>query len=219
MKRTPIDQRQLPAYTTGEERFHCLSHMLGAIFGVLALTLCLDKAKAGETVPCLIYGLSMILLYSMSALYHGLPKGRTKKIMQVIDHCTIYALIGGTYTPIAAIALRRISPTAATIVLATMWGLAVIATVFTAIDLKKYSALSMTCYIGMGWCIVCVWKKAVEALTPYGMAWLLAGGILYTIGAVLYGIGKKKRYMHGVFHVFVLAGSVCQFVGVHGWAV
>ena len=132
--------------------------------------------------------------------------------MQVIDHCTIYLLIGGTYTPILLCSIRKVSSVWAWSLFGIIWGLAFTAAVFTAIDLKKYSKLSMSCYIGMGWCIIIAAKQAIQAVAVPGLLWLLAGGISYTIGAVMYGIGKKKRYMHFVFHLFVLAGSIMHFI-------
>ena len=132
--------------------------------------------------------------------------------MQVLDHCTIYFLIAGTYTPILLTAIRLVSPGWAWTIFGIVWGFAALATVFTAIDLKKYATFSMICYIGMGWCIVMAAKVTVEALALPGLLLLLAGGIAYTVGAVLYGLGKKHRYMHAVFHLFVLAGSVLQFL-------
>jgi len=154
----------------------------------------------------------MILLYTVSSVYHGLHHPTAKKVMQVIDHCTIYLLIGGTYTPILLSAIRPVSSGWAWTLFGIVWGLAAMAATFTAIDLKKYSVLSMVCYIGMGWCIVIAADIAIAAIPLPGLLWLLGGGIAYTIGAILYGIGKKKRYMHTVFHLFTLVGSMMQFV-------
>ena len=131
--------------------------------------------------------------------------------MQVIDHCTIYFLIGGTYTPILLTSIREVSPVWAWVIFGIVWGLAAMATTLTAIDLKKYSKLSMICYIGMGWSILIAAKTAIEAIPFPGIVLLLGGGVAYTVGAILYGIGKKHRYMHSVFHLFVLLGSILQF--------
>jgi hemolysin III len=135
-----------------------------------------------------------------------------KKVMQVLDHCTIYFLIGGTYTPILLSSIRKVSPLCAWTLFGIVWGLAAIAATFTAIDLKKYSKLSMICYIGMGWSIVFAAKTALEAIPLPGLLWCLGGGIFYTVGAVIYGLGKKKKYMHSLFHIFVVIGSVLQFI-------
>ncbi len=218
MTRTKLSARKLPDYTFGEELFNTISHTTGAAFGIFALIICVViSARKGDVwgvVGSSIYGASLILLYTASSIYHGLHAGMAKKVMQVIDHCTIYLLIGGTYTPILFCSIRDVSPGWAWTIFGLVWGLALIAASFTAIDHKKYLKLSMACYIGMGWCIIIAAKALISAMEFKGIIWLLAGGISYTIGAVLYGIGKKrkKRYMHSVFHLFVLAGSVMQFI-------
>lgn len=215
MKRTRLRDRLLPSYTGGEERFHMISHIVGGGMGVLALVLCVVKAAVNGSVigvvSSALYGASLIALYAMSSIYHGLRHPTAKRVMQVLDHCTIYFLIGGTYTPILLCAIRRVSPGWAWTLFGIVWGLAAMATTFTAIDLKKYSVLSMCCYIGMGWCVVLAVRPVLQAIAPAGLILLLAGGIAYTLGAVLYGLGKKRRYMHALFHVFVLIGSALHF--------
>lgn len=211
-----LDKIQLPQYTRGEERLNVGTHVVGAVLGVFILVKCLALAKTRGDVFCVagswIYGLSMILLYAISSAYHALPAGRFKKAMRIVDHCTIYLLIAGTYTPILLAAVRPLYPRLAWTVLGCEWGLGLLAAVFTAIDLKKYSRLSMACYIGMGWMVVVALKATIEAITLSGFWWLLAGGIAYTVGAVLYGVGKKRRWFHGIFHIFVLLGSILQAV-------
>ncbi len=198
-----------------------VSHIVGGGFGVIALLACLAVAilhrDVWGIVSAAIYGGSMIALYTMSSVYHGLHAPMAKKVMQVLDHCTIYFLIGGSYTPILLCCTRPENPACAWVLFGIVWGLAAMATVFTAIDLKKYNTLSMICYIGMGWCIVLAAKVAIESIPTAGLLWLLAGGIAYTVGAVLYGLGKKHRYMHSVFHLFVVAGSILQFVCIVGY--
>jgi hemolysin III len=132
--------------------------------------------------------------------------------MQVLDHCTIYFLIAGTYTPILLCSIREYSPVTAWILFGVVWGLTALATTLTAIDLKKYAVFSMVCYIGMGWCIVFAAKIAIAAIPFMGLVYLLAGGISYTVGAVLYGMGRTMRYMHSIFHLFVVLGSLLQFI-------
>ncbi len=216
MKRTKLRDRSLPTYTHGEEIFNTVSHIVGGGFGVIALLACVLRAalrgNAWGVVAGAIYGASMILLYTVSSVYHGLHHPMAKKVMQVIDHCTIYLLIGGTYTPILLCSIRLVSPPWAWTLFGIVWGLAAMAATLTAIDLKKYAVLSMACYIGMGWCIVIAADVAIRSIPRPGLLWLLAGGIAYTVGAVLYGFGKKHRYMHAVFHLFVVAGSILQFV-------
>lgn len=223
MERTKLRDRQLPDYTVGEEIFNSVSHIIGAVFGVAALVICLvvsaQKGDVWAVVSSAIYGASLILLYTMSGVYHGLPSNTGKKVMQVIDHCTIYFLIGGSYTPVLLCSIRRVSPGWAWTIFGLVWGFAALATVFTAIDLKKYEKLSMSCYLGMGWCIVMAAKPTFEAIELKGIIWLLAGGVSYTLGAVLYGLGKNHRYMHSVFHIFCVAGSVMHFICILNYVI
>ena len=222
MQRTKLKDRILPDYSRGEELMNTLTHIVGAALGVMALVLCiLEAASNGNVwgvVGSCIYGASMIALYCVSSIYHGMKPGMAKKVMQVIDHCTIYLLIAGTYTPIVLSAIRPLFPGLAWGLLGFVWGLAILAVVLTAIDLKKYNVFSMICYIGIGWAILPFMKQTMQALTLPGFLLLLAGGITYTIGAVLYGIGGKVKWMHSVFHVFVVLGSALQFCSILGYA-
>lgn len=218
MTRTKLCDRVLPSYTKGEELFNTISHSAGAVFGIVALITCLFVAITNENiwsvVSASIYGASLILLYTMSSIYHGLKHEMVKKVFQVIDHCTIYLLIAGTYTPVMLCRVRIISPGWAWTIMGIVWGCAIIAAILTAIDLKRFAVFSMICYIGMGWCVVFAMKPTIEAVALPGLLWLLAGGVSYTVGAVLYGLGKKHRYMHSVFHLFVLFGSVFQYITI-----
>jgi hemolysin III len=221
MSRTKLNDRTLPDYTRGEEIFNMVSHIVGGAFGIIALIACVVvaalKGSVWGVVSGIIYGASLILLYTMSSVYHGLRPNMGKKVMQVLDHCTIYFLIAGTYTPVALCAIRPLFPVWDWLIFGFVWGVSAVAAVFTAIDLKKYAKLSMACYIGLGWCVVLALKPTIASVPTAGLLWLLAGGIAYTVGAVLYGLGKKKRYMHSVFHLFVLLGSICQFVAIIGY--
>lgn len=216
MTRTKLADRRLPDYTAAEEFLNTTSHIIGGAFGVFALVLCVVWScivgDAWAVVSSAIYGASLVLLYTMSSVYHGLRPPMAKKVMQVIDHCTIYFLIGGTYTPVVLCAIRRVSPAWGWTLFGIVWGFAILATVFTAIDLKKYRVLSMICYLGMGWCVLLATKQVLQAIALPGVYLLFAGGVAYTIGSILYGLGKKHRYMHSVFHVFVVVGSVLQFL-------
>ena len=211
-----ISQITLPDYSLGEERLNALTHGAGAIFGAVALVMCLGIAKSTwAVVGSIIYGVAIMLLYSVSATYHALRNEEKKKFMRVVDHCTIYLLIAGTYTPILFEAIRPISAKWAWIVFGIVWGLAVIAATLTALDMKKYSKFSMACYIGMGWSILIAWDTAVAAMDTVGLILLVGGGVVYTIGAAVYGIGKKHKYIHSLFHVFVLGGTVLQFLCIY----
>ncbi len=223
MTRTKLADRQLPDYTKGEEITNMVTHIIGGAFGIAALVLCLAfsimKQDGYLIVGSAIYGVSLILLYTMSSVYHGLSPNMGKKVMQVIDHCTIYFLIGGTYTPIVLGSIRLVNPVVAWVVFGVVWAACITACVFTAIDLKKYAVLSMICYIGVGWCVIFAIRPTLQALGLGGFLWVLAGGIAYTVGAVLYGLGRTHRYMHSVFHVFVLMGTFFQFVGIFKYVI
>lgn len=214
MNRTKLKDRILPSYTKGEEIFNMVTHIVGGGLGVVVLTLCVIISAIHGSVrgilTSIVFGVSMIMLYTMSSIYHGLRTNMSKKVFQVIDHCTIYFLIAGTYTPILFCGIAKINPTAAYINFGVVWGFAALATVFTAIDLKKYQIFSMICYIGMGWSIIFSISDAYRVLQPVGFSLLLGGGIFYTVGAVLYGVGKKKKYFHSIFHIFILLGSICH---------
>ena len=216
--RTKLRDRILPTYTKGEEIFNMVSHIVGGAFAVTALVLCVVvsalKGSVYGVVTSSVYGATMILLYCMSSIYHGLRPGIGKKVLQVLDHCTIYLLIAGTYTPILLCAMRPVYPAIAWTVFGIEWGCAALAITLTAIDLKQYRVFSMICYIVMGWAIIFAIVPTLKVLTLTGFLYVLGGGILYTIGAVLYGLGKKRRYMHNAFHVFVIGGSVLQFLGI-----
>ena len=214
--RTPLALRRLPAYTRGEEIFNFVSHTVGGGLSVIVLALCVVRAAlhrdAWAIVSSAIYGLSLICVYTISSVYHGLRPERAKKVLQVLDHCTIYFLIFGSYLPILLCAIRRTSPLTAWILFGVITAIMSLAVTLTAIDLKKYRVLSMICYISLGWCIVFAAPVALRAIPIPGLMWLLAGGIAYTVGAILYGVGVHKRYMHAIFHLFVILGSMLQFV-------
>ncbi len=216
MKHLTIKEIELPYYTRGEERLNTITHGIGAALAagvfVYGLIVAVRGHKSLAVSSFCIYGLSLILLYTVSTAYHGLPAGGAKKVLRVVDHCTIYLLIAGSYTPILLTAVRPEHPVLAWIVFAAEWGLGLFAAFFTALDMKKYSRLSMICYIAMGWFVVVALKPTIAAVSWPGFAWLLAGGICYTVGALLYKIGKTKHYVHAVFHVFVVLASMLQAV-------
>lgn len=216
MKRTKLSDRLLPDYTKGEEIMNMVTHIIGGGLAIIALIGCTWLSVLHHNIygiiTSVIYGFSMLALYCMSSIYHGLRPNTGKKVLQVLDHCTIYFLIAGTYTPIALIAFRPVYPAIGWGLTIFQWALAALAITLTAIDLKKYNVFSMICYIGMGWAVLPFMGQARQVLTEDGFAFLLAGGITYTIGAILYGIGSKKRWFHSVFHIFVVLGSALQLI-------
>ena len=217
-KRTKLAERKLPNYTKGEEIMNMVTHIVGGGFAILILISCVIRAaihhSAWGVVSSVVYGVCMIVLYTMSSVYHGLRPNTGKKVMQVIDHCTIYFLIAGTYTPIVLCAFRPAYPVLGWSIFALEWGVTALAVTLTAIDLKMYKVFSMICYIVLGWVIIPFAGKVIETTTFAGFIFILSGGIAYTIGSVLYGIGKKTRWMHSVFHIFVVLGSLLQFIAI-----
>lgn len=220
MKRTKLSERTLPNYSQAEEIMNMVTHILGGILGILVFILCPIRCYRNPLafIASLIYGLSMTVLYTFSSIYHGLRPGMAKKVLQVIDHCSIYFLISGTYTPILLCAFLPSYPGIAWGLLGIQWGLCGIATTLTAIDLRKYRVVSMICYIAMGWSIILFLPQTLTVMTKSGFIWLLAGGIAYTVGAILYGIGSKARWFHSVFHIFVVVGSLLQFIAIYLYA-
>ncbi len=217
MKRTKLKDRVLPTYTKGEEIFNMVSHIVGAPLGIVAIVLgvifsAINKNGYG-IASSIVYGITLILLYTMSSIYHGLnPKLKAKKIFQIIDHCSIFLLIAGTYTPFALCTLREYSPAVGWTIFGIMWGMAAIGITLNAIDLKKFKAFSMICYLCMGWCIIVKIGVVLEELGTTGFALLLSGGIVYTVGAIFYGLGKKKKWMHSIFHLACVVGSLLQLI-------
>ena len=211
--------KELPDYTKGEELFNAISHIVGGAFGIVALVLGVVFATLySDTygiVSTVIYGTSMILLYTMSAIYHFLKKNKAKKLFRIFDHCTIYLLIAGTYTPYCLVTLREAGAWGWSLFF-VVWIFAIIGIICNAINMHNpiIKAFSMICYICMGWCVVVASGPLLENLEMTGFIWLLAGGLMYTIGAVFYMFGKKAKYIHSIWHLFCLAGTILQFVSI-----
>ena len=221
MKRTKLADRSLPVYSIGEEIANTATHLIGGVLGVIALVLCVRRASelggAPEITGAAVYGCCLVLLYATSSIYHGLRPGMAKKVMQVLDHCAIYFLIAGSYSLVCLGVLRRTSPVIGWGILGLEWVLCAVATVLTAIDLKHYKLFSMICYIGMGWAIIPLAALLFDIMTPEGFWLLLAGGVSYTVGAVLFSI--RCKWLHSVFHVFVVLGSVLQFFAFYFYGI
>ena len=216
MQRVKLRDRILPKYTKGEEIFNMTSHIVGAALGIVATVLCVVFAaihgNVYGVVSGAIYGVTMIILYTMSSIYHGLsPKRYSKRVFQVLDHCSIFLLIAGSYTPFALCTIREYDTASGWVIFGVIWAVAILGIVLNSIDIKKFKVFSMICYLLMGWCIVFKIGLLPKLLGTAGFVLLLLGGIAYTVGAVLYGIGKKHKYMHSIFHLFILLGSLLQF--------
>lgn len=215
MKRTKLKERELPKYTRGEEIFNMVTHIIGGGIGIAVLVLAIVISAVHGNVPGIlsgiVFGITMVVLYTMSAIYHGLsPNLTAKKVFQVLDHCTIFLLIAGTYTPITVCAILPVDAVLGWMILGFVWGTAIIGMILNAIDVRRYRVFSMICYLIMGWCVIFSLSKILEIFSAPALGLLIGGGIAYTVGAIFYGAGKKKRYAHSVFHLFVVLGSVLQ---------
>lgn len=218
MKRTKLEDRQLPKYTRSEEVFNMVTHITGGAFACTALVLCIvfsliHKNYSG-LIGGIIYGAMMILVYTMSSVYHGVKPKRAKKVLQVLDHCMIYAMIVGTYMPILLTGIFDYSKKLFIILSIVLLIGTALGVTFTAIDFHRYAVIAMGGYFVIGWSIIFAYKQILNAFPHEFMWWLLAGGIVYTLGMIFFTIGIKKRYFHGIFHIFILAGSVLQFIGI-----
>lgn len=216
---------KLPSYSLGEELISSISHGLGAILSVVGLILCLIKViplnDPWRLASSIVYGVSLIILFTMSTLYHSLGRNKAKKVLRIMDHNMIFLLVAGSYTPYTLVAIRPLNVfgwgtgTVAWLIFAFVWGFCLIGIIFNSINLKKYTWLSMTCYIVAGWCIIIAFFPLYSALGHVGFWLLLSSGIIYTVGAILYGIGKKVKYMHSVFHLFILTAAILMFFSIY----
>lgn len=212
-KKRKID---LPDYTIGEELISSISHGVGAALSIVATVLSIIKAASSglavEVVSAVLFGIMMTLLYTMSCIYHALPRNNAKRVFRVFDHCTIFLLIAGTYIPVLLVSIGGLI---GWIYLAIIVVSSVVGIIFNAIDVDKYEKVSLFCYIFMGWIIVFAFKPLASAINHKGISLLVAGGIVYTIGAVLYKIGDEKRYFHSIWHFFVLGGTILHFFTIY----
>lgn len=196
-----------------------VSHIVAAVCGIAALVLGIVisalKGNGYGVAGSIVFGVTLLLLYTMSSIYHGLnPKLMAKKVFQVIDHCSIFLLIAGSYTPFTLCTLREYSPALGWSIFGVIWGAALLGVVFNSIDLKKFKVFSMVCYLAMGWLIIFSARILLNSLGVVGFSLLVLGGVVYTVGAVLYGKGKNHKWMHSVFHLCCLLGSVLHILCV-----
>lgn len=211
-----MEKLKVPKYTLGEEITNSITHGIGVILSIAALVLTIVISAIHHNgigvVSAAIYGTTMILMYLISCLYHSMsPNIKAKKVFRVIDHCDIYLYIAGCYTPFC---ISLIGGGIGWTLFGLVWSCAIVGVLLNAINLEKNKKLSLILYLAMGWMIIISVKPLLNNLPIKGLMLLLSGGIIYTIGAVIYGIGSKKRYFHSIFHVFVLMGSVLQFFSI-----
>ena len=203
------------AYTLGEEIFNSISHGVGGLLAIAGTVLVIVFAAinrgAMEVVTGSIFGASLIILYTMSTLYHAITPPMAKKVFQILDHNTIFLLIAGTYTPytLCCIEPKWLGWT----IFGCIWGAAVLGIVFSSINLEKFRKISTFCYILMGWGIIFAIKPLKEGMPTISLVMLIIGGVLYSLGCIFYAI-KKVKYFHSIWHLFVVGGSVLHWFSV-----
>ncbi len=201
-------------YTLGEEIFNSVTHGVGGLLAIAGTAVLIVFAAiysdAWGVVSSAVYGASLILLYTMSTLYHALTNRRAKSFFRIMDHDTIFFLIAGTYTPITLIPLRGAF---GWVLFGIVWGAAVLGIVMNSIDLEKFRKPSVICYVAMGWVVVFAIKPMLENCTPLSLWFLLTGGLFYTVGIIFYAM-KSRKYFHSIWHIFTVAGSVFHYFSI-----
>ena len=205
---------QVARYSTAEEIANSITHGVGLLLAMAGLATLVAfavlRGTAWHIVGCSIFGATLVLSYLTSTLYHSIPSVRAKSILRIFDHCAIFLLIAGTYTPLMLVNLR--GPWGWSI-LGVVWGIATLGIVFKVTMLRKWTVVSVVLYVAMGWVVVVATKPLLSAVAPAGLLLLLLGGLAYTGGVIFYGL-RRMPYHHAVWHLFVLAGSVLHFFAV-----
>jgi len=209
-----MEKKDITYYEPKEEKFNIISHAIGLILSIAALVLLVVYSSiygsAWHIVSFSIYGASLIVLYSASTFYHYVQSPKLRHRLNIFDHSAIYVLIAGTYTPFTLVVLNG---WVGWTIFGVSWGLALIGIILKLFFTGKYDKISTFAYVLMGWVVIFAIKPLVENLAFEGLMWLLAGGIFYTVGAILYSI-KRIKYNHAIFHIFVLLGSFAHFIAV-----
>lgn len=211
------DRIKLPLfkrYSKGEEIFNSVTHGVGAALAIAALTLMVvlsaQRGDGYKVASSIVYGIAMLILYTMSTLYHAIPFPRVKRVLQIFDHCSIFLLIAGTYTPFSIVALR---PWPGWLIFGVIWASAILGIVLNAVDLKRFKRFSLVLYIAMGLAIILAFRPLMQVMQPAGIVLLLSGGACYLIGVIFYLL-KKVKFMHSIWHLFVLGGSICHYLSI-----
>jgi hemolysin III len=209
---------RIPSYNLKEEIINSISHGIGAIFSIVVLILCIIKASNVKSIiSVIIYGVLMFILYVISCIYHALGRNVSgKKVLRVIDHINVMLMVAGTYMPIC---LSLLDAKLGWWVFGIVWFITIIAVVFNAIDVDKYTVISVICNLLLGWGVLLLIKPLLNVCSMNGIILLILGGVMYTVGSILYGIGSKIPYMHSVFHFFVLFGSIFHFIFIYGYCI
>ncbi len=209
-----LERRQ----TLGEEIANSISHGAGLVGAMIAAPVvvlaAVAKGSSAGIVAASVFATALMLLYASSTLFHALPRGRAKRVFQRLDHCAIYLLIAGTYTPFTLGVLRGAWGYT---LFGLVWSIAAVGIVLKAVGGARYGAFSTWAYLGMGWIVVIAFERVWTLVPAWGVFWLVAGGLAYTVGAAFFAL-ERVRYFHFVWHFFVLAGSACHVIAVVGYA-
>ena len=204
----------IPSYSMGEEISNAVSHGFGAILSAAALVLMLVRARGALAVTAVaLFGSVMILLYTMSCLYHALPPSLSgKRVLRVLDHCNVFLLVFSTYIPASLLGVCGVR---GWVLFSVVAFLTLLGVVFTVIDMERFQTAAVICQLLSGWSILIGASDLLNTAGVQGFVWMIAGGVMYTIGAILYGMGKRRMYYHSVFHVFCLLGTFCHFWAIY----
>lgn len=214
-----LDSIKLVDYSRKEDWVNSITHMLGAVFALVVILLCINRGvllgRTDYILLSLVYGITMLAVFVCSSVYHALPPNNAKKVMRVIDHAMINFMIVGTITPYMVLAVAPIKPIMAWTLLTACWVAAILAVVITFTMFNKTKTIQMILYMVIGWSsfltVFVLWKH----FTPTAILLMITGGVAYTVGAILYGIGRKKKYIHAVFHIFIILGAFLHFLGLY----
>ena len=209
-----MEAKKVTYYEPKEEKLNVISHGIGLVLSIVALVLLVVYSSiygsVWHIISFSIYGASLVLLYAASTFYHYVQNPKLRYKLNIFDHASIYVLIAGTYTPFTLVVLNG---WVGWTIFGISWGLAIFGVIFKLFYIGKYDKISTIAYVLMGWVVIFAIKPLISNLPIEGLMWLLAGGVFYTIGAILYSI-KKIKYNHAIFHIFVLLGSFSHFIAV-----
>lgn len=213
--------KTIKKYTLGEEIFNAISHGIGFLLGiagcVIGIVFAALYGSSWSVVSMSIYGAMLIITYSMSTMYHSITNEKAKRVFKILDHCTIFLLIAGTYTPFSLVTLRNayihifgLTLSIGWIIFSVVWLTSIVGIILNSISLERFKIISMICYIATGWVVIFAINPLINNLAYKGVLYLFIGGILYTVGITFYAL-KKIKYTHSVWHLFVLSGSIFHF--------
>lgn len=206
----------IPSYTLSEELINSISHGIAAAFSIWGLVMLIIKASnegAMAVTTVTLFGTTMILLYTISCIYHALsPRITGKKVLRVIDHCNVFLLVFGTIIPIALVGMKGVC---GWIYFGIVGFVTLLGIIFSAVDVDKNEKIEVVCHLVNGWSAVLLIKPLIAGVGVAGLIFIILGGVMYSIGALLYGLGSKKKYMHSVFHFFCIAGSIFHYLAIY----